>query len=95
MQATLKKQINKFGDLDDDLTELVLLNAPVLSSQTSLIESIISMCTPDRQDCESITSTNQIIYEFYKHILVYISKGGMFLQKSYEMIELLSHGKPT
>ena len=88
----IEQQTKKFNEIDDDLAQLLLVDAPETSQQSSLIGSIISLCSPNKQDCESMSSTNQVIYQFFIHVLIYVSKGGIFLQKCYEMIEKLSNG---
>lgn len=83
-------QLRIYGNLDTDLTNLVFVQSPATSQQNSLIDSIASLCSPESQSCNTISSTNQVIYEFYKHIMVYIAKGKEFQTMCFQIKEILT-----
>ena len=83
-------QLRIYGNLDTDLTNLVFVRSPATSQQNSLIDSIVSLCTPESQSCKIASSTNQVIFEFYKHIMVYIAKGKEFQTLSYQIKQILT-----
>ena len=83
-------QLRIYGNLDTDLTNLVFVQSPATSQQNSLIDSIASLCTPESQSCKIASSTNQVIFEFYKHIMVYIAKGKEFQTMAYQIKEILT-----
>ena len=83
-------KLRNYGNLDSDLTNLVFVQSPATSQQSSLIDSIASLCTPEFQFCKIASSTNQVIFEFYKHIMVYISKVKVFQTLSYQIRQFLT-----
>ena len=82
-------QLRIFGNLDSILTNLVFVQSPVVLQQ-NLIDSIASLCTSTSQSCKTVASTNQIIYEFYTHIMAYIAKATLFQKLSFEIKQNLS-----
>lgn len=88
----IDEQLRLYGNLDDDLTNLVFVESPATSQQSTLLDSVISLCTPEMQSCSSISSTNQMIYNFYEHIMVSVGKGAYFQKKMYQIKEVLMNG---
>ena len=83
-------QLKIYGNLDTDLTNLVFVQSLATSQQNSLIDSIVSLCNPESQSCKLASSTNQVIFEFYKHIMVYIAKGKLFKTMAYQIRQTLT-----
>lgn len=87
--ASIDEQLTTYGNLDTDLTNLVFGSSPA-SQQSSIIDSIATLCAPDSQSCQTVSSTNQVFYEFHKHIMVYIAKGNEFQTICYQIKELVT-----
>ena len=89
----IDEQLRQYGNLDNDLTNLVFVQSPATTQQSTLLDTILSLCTPDSQSCSSFASTNQMIYDFYQHIMVSVGKGAYFQKKCYQMKEILTNRK--